>query len=113
MPSYPSALPQSADSTEEWTDPLLVSYARSGGVKARRLQTAKKRVFVVRHQFLTAAQVSTLENFYNSNRTSAFDFAWNDSPATAYSVVFADTNGLQFLRTAGNYYAVAVRLAEV
>lgn len=113
MPSYPSSLPQAADSTEEWSDPLLVSYARSGGIKARRLQSAKKRVFVVRHQFLTTAQVATLETFYNANRAGSFDFAWNDSPASTYSVVFADGNGLQFSRAAGNYYNVAVRLAEV
>ena len=113
MPSYPSSLPQAADSTEEWSDPLLVSYSRAGGVKARRLQGAKKRIFTVRHELLTPAQVASLETFYDANRTAAFDFAWNDSQASTFSVVFADNQGLQFSRRAGNYYAVTVRLAEV
>lgn len=113
MPSYPASLPQSAESTEEWSDPLLISYSRAGSVKARRLQGAKKRVFTIRHKNLTATQVASLETFYNANRSSAFDFAWNDSPATTYSVIFADDRGLQLSRVAGNYYDVSVKMAEV
>lgn len=113
MAAYPSSLPQAASSREEWVDPLLVSYTRAGGVKARRLQSAKKRVFYVDHKFLTDAQKTTLESFYDSNRTVSLTFAWNDVPGTTYSVVFADEPGLSFTRVAGNYYDVTVKLAEV
>lgn len=113
MPSYPSSLQQSVDSREEWVDPAIVSYTRAGGVKARRLQAARKRVFHVEHKFLTASQVGTLLTFYDANRASSFDFAWNDSPGATYSVIFANDRSLEFRRAAGNYYDVTVELAEV
>lgn len=111
MANYPS-LPQATDSQEEWIDPVQVDYSRAGGAKARRLQTGKKRRFVVKHRYLTAAQMSTLESFYDSNRDVTLTFAWADSPATTYTVIFADEQPLQFTRTEGNYYDVTVTLAE-
>lgn len=113
MAAYPSSLPQATSSREEWVDPLLVSYSRAGGVKARRLQGAKKRVFVVEHKFLTNTQKTTLETFYDTNRAITLTFAWNDVPGTTYTVVFADEPGLSFSREPGNYWNVTVKLAEV
>lgn len=113
MAAYPSSLPQAAGSSEEWVDPIELSYSRAGSVKARRLQSAKKRAFVVEHSFLTEAQRSTLESFYDTNRSIALTFAWNDAPGTTYNVIFSDASGLTFKRVAGNYYDVTVRLAEI
>lgn len=111
MAAYPSSLPQAASSREEWVDALEVSYSRAGGVKARRLQSAKKRVFNVEHRFLTDAQKGTLEAFYDANRSVSLTFAWNDTPGTTYAVVFASE--LSFSRDAGNYWSVTVKLAEI
>lgn len=113
MAAYPSSLPQAASSREEWVDPLQVSYSRAGGVKARRLQSAKKRIFIVDHRYLTDAQKGTLETFYDANRTVSLTFAWNDTPGTTYAVLFADEPGLSFSREPGNYWNVTVKLAEV
>lgn len=113
MASYPSSIPQDPDSEEIVRDPLLVSYARSGAVKARRLQPAKKRSFIVVHKFLTASEKSTLQSFFDSNRSVTLTFAWNDAPGTTYTVIFADPNGLSWKRSRPLLWDTVVRLDEV
>ena len=113
MASYPSAIPQDPDSEEIVRDPLLVSYARSGTVKARRLQPAKKRSFVVVHKFLTATEKATLQTFFDTNRALTLTFAWNDVPATTYTVIFSDPAGLSWRRSRPLLWDTTVRLDEV
>ena len=112
MADYPAALAQVTGSREQWRDPAEVSYSRAGGFKARRLQSAKKRGFVVEHKFLTSAERSTLEAFYDANRTGTFNFAWNDAPGDVYVVAFASKDGLTFQCAKGLYWDVSVELSE-
>lgn len=113
MASYPSSIRQHPDSEEIVRDPLLVSYARSGAVKARRLQPGKKLTFVVVHKALTTSEKATLQSFFDSNRAVSLTFAWNDAPSTTYTVIFADANGLAWRRDGPLRWAVTVRLDEV
>lgn len=111
MANYPATIPQHTGSSEEWVDPVIVSYSRAGGAKARRLQAAKTRNFIVEHRRLTLAQKDILETFYNANRSVTLTFAWNDSPAVTYTVIFAEPT-LSWQRE-GPYWSTKVRLAEV
>lgn len=113
MASYPSSIPQDPDSEEIVRDPILVSYARSGEVKGRRLQPAKKRSFVVVHKFLTASEKSTLQTFFDSNRAVTLTFAWNDAHGTTWTVIFSDPSGLSWKRSRPLLWDVTVRLDEV
>lgn len=92
---------------------MIVSYARSGSFRARRLQAAKTRVFVVEHKSLTEAEKTALEAFYDTNRSLAIDFAWAHAPGTVYSAFFADEAGLDFRHVHGTeYWDVTVELAQ-
>lgn len=113
MASYPSSFIQDQSSREEWRDPMIVRYSRAGTVKARRLQEAKTRVFIVEHKNLTTAQRDTLETFYDTNRAITLSFAWNFDPGTVYTVIFADPKGLSFKHTGNGHWNVSVELAEV
>lgn len=113
MANYPSSIVQEQSSKEPWRDPMELDYARSGGAKGRRLQAAKKRQFMVTHRHVTTAQRATLEAFYDANRSVTFTFAWNDAPATTYTVIFADKDGLDWDRDGPILWRVTVKLAEV
>lgn len=111
MANYPSSLRQSNGSREIWYDPIELDDARSGAAKGRRLQSAKKRRFIVRHESLTEAEKQTLETFYDANRATTFLFAWNKAPGTTYTVIFADKEGLDWTGQ-GVHNSVAVELRE-
>ncbi len=112
MADFPSSLAQGIESEEYWIDPLIVSRARGGGLKGRRLQSAKKRGFTVRLNKLTASERSTLETFYDTNRALTFRFAWNDAPSTFYTVSFADRDAITWQRAANDYWDATVRMEE-
>jgi hypothetical protein len=84
--SYPAFLPWKG-SDEQWADPILVSRARSGGVRARRLATEKKKVFKLVHGGLTTADKATFETFYDTNRALTFVFTWSGD-GNDYTCIF-------------------------
>jgi hypothetical protein len=67
MADYPS-IPYSITSSDSRRDPVIVSVARSGKPKVRRLYPAPRRAFTLSHAALTDAQRATLEAFLNANR---------------------------------------------
>lgn len=113
MASYPSSIGQDRTSQEIIRDPVQVSYSRSGAVKARRLQPAKKRSFIVEHKNLTTSERNTLQTFFDTNRAVSLTFAWNDDLGTTYTVVFSDPQGLVWRRPWPTLWDVTVRLDEV
>jgi len=72
---YP-AIPYSIESTDTRADPILLSTARSGAPKARRLYPAPRRSFVITHHGLTDAQKQTLEDFLTANRMVPFTIVY-------------------------------------
>lgn len=111
MADYPSTLGQEVKSREPWRDPIVASYSRSGAFKGQRLQPAKKRVFVVEHRQLTAAEKAAFETFYNANRDVTFNFWWADAPGTVYVCAFAGE--LEWVRSKPTLWDVTVPLVEV
>lgn len=85
MAAYPS-LPQGS-AGEEFADDLRADRSVAGGVKVRAFYTGTKRIFYVKHPNLTAAQRTTLTNFYNANRLLTFTFTWGGDGVT-YTCVF-------------------------
>ena len=112
MADFPSALAQGMESEEYWIDPMLTSRARGGGFKGRRLQSAKKRGFTVRLNKLTPDERATLETFYDANRATTFNFAWNDSLTDVWIVAFADRDAITWRRAGPDIWDADVRLEE-
>lgn len=111
MADYPT-YSQEAGSSEGVRDDVAISYARSGAVKARLLQSASKRTFRVVHKYLTDAQKASLITFlFTTKRNLTFTFAWNSSPGTTYTVVLANQGPLQF-QSNGVYWETTVQLEE-
>ncbi len=96
---------------EVHVDPLLLSTARGGGTKARRLFAAKKREFRLVHR-LFGAEKATLEAFYDANRLLTLQFTWPGTGAT-YTVIFADQSGLQLKPLQADVWEASVILREV
>ena len=112
MADFPSSLGQGLDSKEIWIDPVLVSRARGGGFKGRRLQSGKKRGFEVILRKLTAAERTTFETFYDTNRALTFNFAWNDALGTVYVVAFANRDAISWQRVSPLLWDATVQLEE-
>lgn len=110
MADYPTTLPIDRSTTEMWADTRLVSRSRSGAVKARLLAGSKKRVFEVRHRYLSATLRDSLETFYDANRNVSFNFA---ILGDTYTVIFGDKDGLKFEPAGGNQWSTTVTLLEV
>jgi hypothetical protein len=93
MATYPS-LPITPSSRRVTRDGRQESLSDSGKVYIRRLQTADKYDFEIRHEALTAAQMVTLNNFYSSYANSLIDFVW-PADASTYTDLRFGRNGYQ------------------
>ena len=107
MAAYPS-LAQLVGSTEEWVDDVEVDRAVGGSTKARSFFPAKKRRFTIKH-VLTAADRSTLQTFYNTNRALAVTLTWTGD-SQAYTCLFEQAPRLDYI--GGGLAKVEVRLVE-
>ena len=85
-----------------------VQRATNGGLKVRRLYSTEKMDFTVDH-WLTDAQKTTLESFYQTNKDLDVTFTWAEDGA-AYTVRFGAPP--QYLRMPG-WWQARVRLLEV
>lgn len=112
MADFPSTLGQGLDSKEIWIDPILGGRARGGGFKGRRLQAVKKRGFEVILRKLTAAERTTFETFYDTNRALTLNYSWNDAPGTVYVVAFANRDGISWQRVSPLLWDATVLLEE-
>lgn len=106
--AYPS-LPLHSESKRVVRDGREESLSVSGATRIRRFYTADKFDFELRHGALTAAQVATLQSFYNSNMATTFDFLWPEDGLTYTGLRFG-RGGLQIKWIAPLYRDVFVRL---
>lgn len=89
MPAYPS-YPQMVGSVETQVDDTLISRARGGGVKIRKLFAARKDSFKIVHKNMTNTDKNTYQAFYDANRTNVFTLTWPGvGGAYTFSVYFA------------------------
>ena len=109
MANYPTLVV--SELSERAVDDILMSRARSGGPKARRLFTGKKREFKVSHKDLTAAQRTTLESFFDTNRALTFNFT-HPSTGVVYVVIFAGDGGYTYDWQTNNLATGSIVLAE-
>lgn len=113
MANFPATIfPDYKVSSEDWRDPMLKDYARSGAFRGRRLQTAKKRRINLVFKLLTNADRGTLETHYDANRDLTFVFVWPDS-GLGYTVAYANDNAISFQRSAPNRWDATVILEEI
>jgi hypothetical protein len=107
MAAYPTLNAQRSSATVR-NGGQEAARATNGTLKMRRLYTAEKMNFTVDH-WLTDAQKSTLESFYQTNRDLDVSFTWAEDAAT-YTVRFSEPP--QYLRMPG-WWQARVSLLEV
>jgi len=107
MAAYPTLNAQRSSSTVR-NGGQDAQRATNGTLKMRRLYSTEKMDFTVDH-WLTDAQKSTLESFYQTNRDLDVSLTWAEDAVT-YTVRFAAPP--QYLRMPG-WWQARVRLQEV
>lgn len=110
MANYPTSLAIDGTTKEEWFDERSISRSRSGSVKARVLQSTKKRGWRVVHKYLSAAQKTTFQTFYDTNRALTFTFALLGNN---YTVIFGDEKSISWEPQKGGQWNLVVLLLEV
>jgi len=107
MAAYPT-FGQSKGSTEEWIDDIQIDRAADGTPRLRSFYTFKKKLFNLRH-LLNAADVSTLQSFYDSYRLVLNTFTWQRD-GLIYTVYF---DGVPSIKSVGGgWHEVEVRLTQ-
>jgi hypothetical protein len=87
MAAYP-AVPFMLESVERRRDPILLSTARSGAPKFRRLYDRSRKSMMIVHRGLTDAQKKTVDDFLDANRMTPFTITWPCAiGGTVYSVM--------------------------
>lgn len=85
-----------------------IDRASNGAARGRRMYSAEKRAFVLRHPYLDATQAAALLAFYAANKDAEFDLVLL---GTTYTCIFADAP--QPAYHSGGYTSYTVELAEV
>jgi len=75
MAAYPS-IPFILESKEKRNDAVLLSIARSGAPKTRRLYDRPRREFVLVHRGLTDEQKQELDDWLLANRMNTWEVTW-------------------------------------
>lgn len=110
MATYPASLQVSLGSQEEWIDDQVADRSISGATKVRAFFSSKKRAFTIVHQNLSAAQISTLESFYDTNRLLVIQFTWV-ADGNTYNCLFAGPPKISYAKM-GQYADVTVKLYQ-
>lgn len=76
MPTYPTTIPLGNDSQRVPRDGRQESVADNGDTYVRKLYSADKYDFELRHPGLSSSELSTLQAFYDANVTGTFDLVW-------------------------------------
>ena len=108
MADYPS-LSVSVNSSATPVSGIVSERGADGTLRGQVLH-ADKLEFNVIHSYLTSAQVTTLQNFYDTNKALSFNFTWPLDGET-YVCIFLDRP--QWTALAGTARAAVVRLGEV
>lgn len=77
-----------ATSSVEYVDETLLSRARSGAVKVRRLQSGTKRVFHIVMRGLSPTRRDAVTTLYNSKRLTTLTLDWAPTSDTNIACVF-------------------------
>ncbi len=109
MADFPSSLRRFVGTKETWSDPRLISQARSGAVHMRLLQSQKIRKFSVNLKDMTDADRLAFETFYDSNRDQTFTLTYK---GVVYNVAFAD-NEITLSPTEATYQDAQCSLIEM
>lgn len=88
---YPTGVPFVLQSQDRRMDPVLLSIARNGAPKTRRLYERPRREFRIVHRGLTDEQKQIVEDFLTLNRMTTFTIHWPCRiGGTAYAVLEKD-----------------------
>jgi hypothetical protein len=108
MSAYPAFPVQRAGSAAQRAGGQQVVRATNGAVRVRRLYSTEKTTFDLVH-WLTDAQRTTLETFYQANRDGDVTLTWAED-GLAYTTRFAAPP--QYLRREG-WWEARVRLEQI
>lgn len=90
MADFPRSIPIHMESVEKTLDEFMVSRARSGRIRGRRLYASPVKEFRVVLRGLTNAQRDTVQNFLTANRKLPFGFFWPYG-AGIFQVIWIDS----------------------
>lgn len=110
MAVYPT-LRTSPGSDPRPVDNIQIERASDGTARSRITSADKMEFPSIKHEGITSAERTTLEDFYAANRL--VPFTYNDpstTPPTAYTCLFAARP--RYARQAGDYWDVTVSLVE-
>lgn len=113
MADFPAVIPDYGQSREIWRDPILIDVSKAGTIRARRLQPAKKRTFILGFTNLSFTNRNTLETHYNAHRLVAFNFTWPDGSGGPYSVIYANEGEIDWTKNNYQMWDGTIILAEV
>jgi len=107
MATYPTLPTKSGSDPKPATGPDI-DRAEDGTARARSYGLDKVDI-PLNHPFMTAAQKTTLANFYNANRLIKFDYV-SLSDGVTYSCLFADP--ITWQRDSAGRHTAVVKLVE-
>lgn len=108
MADYPS-LSISMNSAATPISGVVTDRGADGTLRGQILHAVKLEFNVI-HSYLTAAEVTTLKDFYAANRGVSFNFTWPVDGVT-YTCMFLDKP--KYTPLAGTARAAAVKLGQV
>lgn len=112
MADFPSTVyPSYKSSGEQWRDPILTDFSKSGAFRGRRLQPAKKRSITLVFRLLDSTDRGALQTHYDAHRDTTFNFTWSDGSGGPYSVAYGAE--LNWVKVGHNLYDCTVLLVEV
>lgn len=88
---------------------IVIDRSEDGTGRGRAI-SADKMQFSLLHEFLTAAQKTTLSAFYTANRLIPFDYT-SASDGVTYSCIFS--GAIKYERQPGDYWHATVLMEEV
>lgn len=109
MAAYPTL------KTERGSDPqpingFAIDRAEDGTGRGRNFHASDKVKFVITHPSITAAEKTTLSDFYTANRLLAFDYT---SPADSVSRSCVFAAPIEWEHHAGNRYTARVEIEQL
>lgn len=109
MATYPSFYMVRSDTSHGIDGGFKTARATNGALRVQRLFPQPKREFNITH-WLTAADKSTLDSFYSTNKDLNVDLVWPEDNVT-YTVRFAEHPQLEL--RAPDFWIVKVKMLEV
>lgn len=109
MAAYPN-IPFILETTDRRVDKMLVSVARSGAPKFRRLQERARGAWNIVHRGLDDDQRKVIEDFLDANRMIPFTITYPCADGTVYSVQ-EETGEMEWSKVEG-YWQTEIAVIE-